>query len=578
MIAPIIALALITVAPGQKASPGKKNQKPPKSAPPQKAPIMSMTVNVKDGDTIFGEKSFTVTVSAKNPVTQVEFYVDNELRDTDTSTPYQFKLDTLGEEEGNLKVRFAAYTTEGENVVKNLNLKVDNGIGKGLAFHIQAAKDALSVSDWDKAIISARIAVKTDPKSSEAKFLLARGYMGKGTWDKAQKFAEDAVTADPKNYDAQNLISAINLNKVFTTVNRGGDAKDTAATIAAALKTAVEARRKTVDAQIDAFGPVSDANRLAYADLVMKAGRYSLAIDALAATFRADQKNNEVGNRLAYAYMRMARWNDARQVLDQINKYGTYDAFGYALQSVYLTEMGDQTAADNALREALISDSDSLGVKSAQAYIALKRNRTSVLQQLVRELMSTESQRSEVNYYVSALANRVQDYPNATKYFQRAVLAEPLNYDMYIEAANQVLGRAVSGRAEKKDADAGVAYARTLYEAALAANPSSSPALIGITLAALYQGKNDEALRYGKAAVDAAPQYAAAHYAYSAALTANAVGAKANEMRDGAQKANAKAGELDRVNLFGRELPKVQQAWVYFANGGRTVYLVAPGR
>ena len=34
----------------------------------------------------------------------VEFYVGNDLRESDTSTPYEFKLDTLTEPDGDLKV------------------------------------------------------------------------------------------------------------------------------------------------------------------------------------------------------------------------------------------------------------------------------------------------------------------------------------------------------------------------------------------------------------------------------------------------------------------------------------------
>lgn len=568
LIGPLIAFALVAISAAQKPT---------------------MTVNVKDGDVITGEKKFTVRVQAKNPVTQVEFYVGSELRDSDASTPYEFTLDTLGEEDGTLKLKFAAYTTEGENVVQNLTVKVDNGVSKGLAYHLDHAKEMLAVSNWDAAITSGRIALKADPKSEQARLYLARAYMGKGVWDKAQKFAEDASMADPNNLQALELLSAINLNRAFSTLNRNGERADTIKQISDALKAAVTSRRKSLDQQIDNFGAVTDQNRLAYVDLAMRGGRYSLAIDQLASLFRKDFKNTEVGNRLAYAYLRSGRLADAREALDNMNRFGSPDAYTNALDAVYFIQVGQDDKANDSIRNALLDDPDNLGVKSAQAFIALKRNRSTVLAQLAKDLAANESQRSEVNYFVATLYNKLV-MPDARKYYERAVLIEPTNYDMYVEWGNYALGLGVSGRMDKKDSDAEVQYAQALFEAALIANPSSSQALTGLSLVSLYQNKLDDAVRYGRAAADAAPQYAAAHYAYAAAASAKAsslrvlnttspeIKKQQDDLTKTATNENLLAGKLDPIGLEGREIPKVGQAWIYFANGGRMIVLVPPGQ
>ncbi len=548
MFAPLIAFTLIAFAPGQK---------------------LALEVNAKQGESISGEKSFAVKVQSKNPVTQVEFYVGGELRDTDSSTPYEFKLDTLNESDGDLKVKFAAYTTEGENAAKTLTLKIDNGISMGVAYHVQHAKDALSVSKWDDAIASGRVALKADPKSADARLILARAYMGKGMLDKAQKFAEDAANADPKSGAALEMVAAVNLNRAFSTISRSDKPSETMVIVGDAIKAAVTARRKSLDQQLDNFGLVTDANRLAWADLAMRAGKYSGVIDELTPLFRKDTKNNDVADRLVYAQLRLGRFSAARETLDQIRKYGALSAYGNALDAVFQSENGDDKKADAAIREAILSDPDSLGVKSAQAYIALKRNKNSVLSQLAIDLAKTESQRTEVNYFIAALQNRMAD-PSARRYFQRAVLIEPTNYDMYIEWGNQALGLAISGRLEKKDTDAELDFARAMYDAALIANPSSAQALTGVTLVTLQQGKKDDAVKYGQAAVRAAPQYAAGHYAFAAAL------ALANRGSDAAAQSQL-AGKYDAAGLGGRSIPKVKEAFYYFATGGRTVVLVPPG-
>ncbi|MEJ5170379.1 MAG: Ig-like domain-containing protein, partial [Fimbriimonadales bacterium] len=69
---------------------------------------VQISLNIADGDTIDAVRTIRVRVTAEDPVTQVEFYVGDDLRDTDSSTPYEFKIDPLDEPEGDLSLTFAA--------------------------------------------------------------------------------------------------------------------------------------------------------------------------------------------------------------------------------------------------------------------------------------------------------------------------------------------------------------------------------------------------------------------------------------------------------------------------------------
>ena len=130
---------------------------------------ITMTLNTESGKTLSGTYKFFARVSSEHLVTNVEFYVGDDLRDTDDSTPYEFYLDTLEEPEGSVKVTFAAYNSEGESVKKVLDLKIDNGMSKGLDFHVDHSTELLRQSKYDEAIEACRIALKIEPTNNKAR-------------------------------------------------------------------------------------------------------------------------------------------------------------------------------------------------------------------------------------------------------------------------------------------------------------------------------------------------------------------------------------------------------------------------
>lgn len=259
---------------------------------------ITVNVDAKDGDVIAVERTFRVNVQATNPVTQVEFYVGDDLRTTDTSTPYEFTLNPLDETDGNLKVTFAAYTSEGESAKKSITVKIDSGLSKGPDFHVDRGLELLANGKFDEAISAGRVALKAKAGYGPARMLMARAYFAKGIYDQAQKFAEDVVAADPNNADARELLSGISLQRAFSTVNSGGDRKETLETIRGALKAAATNRHANLEARLDSFGAVTDANRLAYVDAALRASRYSAVVNALQSTFTRDPSNAAVSNRL----------------------------------------------------------------------------------------------------------------------------------------------------------------------------------------------------------------------------------------------------------------------------------------
>lgn len=599
------------------------------------APV-KVNVNAKNGDTISGERSFRVTVTASNPVTGVEFYAGSELKDKDTSTPYEFTYDTLLDSDGKITLKFRAFTTEGEEGSATVNLTIDNGMGKGVDFHLGAARDALTESNWEVAIKSARVALKIDAKNNEARYLLARAYMGQGKLDKAQKFVEDAAEAQPNDPKVSELLTAIRLRQAFATVNRpGSDRTEVLNGMLESYRGAIAARQKTVDALVEAVGAPSATNLVAYADANLRAGRYGAVVSALEGPFQADQRNVDIGNRLAYAQLRALRTQDALTTLTQVKKFGQPNAFTYAELAIALAEADNGSGSDDALKDALLAGSDDPSVLSAQAFIALKFVRRKVgtntrlflnyddatgmdaaaklesrqvLKSSLDQLLQDSGNRTEVLTYASALNNRLDEYTKGQSYFERAVLADPLNADAFIEQANRSIALALRGTPSQEELDQRYDTARIHFQAALEARPSSAEALTGLCLVASLQGKHQDAVKWGEAAVRAAPEYAAGQIALGAVYTHAAIAwrAEADRIRKsnndaGTTNADRQANELKARDLEsesvrvtaqaresvrkassldkrieGVELTAPKSAWRYFYAGGRTPMLPLP--
>jgi Tfp pilus assembly protein PilF len=596
---------------------------------------MVINVDAKPGEVITGERKFKVTVQADDPVTQVEFYVGADLRDSDTSTPYEFRLDTLNEKDGPLKLVFKAYTTEGASGSKVLDVKIDNQISKGAGFHVQRATELLSESKWSEALTAGRLALKADPNSNPARLVLARANLGLKVYDQAQKYAEDAAAADPKDRTALDLLSVVDLQRAFNTyAKEGADQAETRAAIAEAIKAGVEARRKSADLALEAVGQPTDANLIAYADAAIAGKRYSLAAIALQSAFEKDERRVDVGNRLAYAYVREGRYKDALTVLRRLQQQNLLDAYSNVLLSVVYAETGDIEKSDAAMRDAMVADPKGTAVRAAQAYIALKFVRTNtngklsaslnydrapssperqaaktVFQQLATELGSTPNQTTEIGYYLGALYNKLEEFNRSQSSFEKAALADPLNYDAFIEEGNRSLLIATTVKnLDSAQVAAQYANAKAMFEAALAARDDSAEALTGLAIVSAFQGNTADAYKWARAAVGANKDYAAARVAHSLAsqLVAKNLRQQADKARQDAEAPNAlvaqrtellnKARDLEKQagtyeveartqlsaaspldpSISGQEMSDVKSVWRYYSVGGRRAVIPAP--
>jgi len=405
------------------------------------------------------------------------------------------------------------------------------------------------------------------------------------------------VDDDPKNVDAYNVASSISLHQAFSIIAQGGQNMDTLATIGTAFKTAIDSRRKYVDAKFDA-APKDPASILVYVDAAVNALRFSDAANALEPICKLSPSRADLANRLAYCQMRSGRYADALVTLDTLKRVGANnsDAYAQALGALILDRTGNTAGSDNAMSDAELNDAFNVGVETAQASIALRRSKLSTSQSIANGLIKDQGHRTEVNYLLSALANHAASYQDARRYFKEAVLEEPLNFDMYVEEANAAVE--IVGKTAKPDDKAfQYAYAELMCKMALEAKDDSFQALAGLAIVNGLQGKAADAYKYAQAAVDAQKGSASAQFALAACanLYARTIRPKGLPGDDAQQKtafeaalkrandldqisvaANTAAGKVDPDYAGGRAVPTVAEAFDYFSRHGRSPVIAKP--
>ncbi|MBS1708540.1 MAG: hypothetical protein JSS65_07430 [Armatimonadetes bacterium] len=534
----------------------------------------------KDGDHIRGDFSLRATVRSDNLVTKVELYVGEQLRDSKTSTPYVFALDTLAESEGPFTVKLVAYTSEGEKGTKTLTLNIDNELGKGLAYHIGKGNDALTVKNWGEAVMYGRTALKVKAKDASALLLLARANYGKGTYDLAEKFAQDVLEQDKSNIQALQMVSAVNLKKAFRGFTQSSP-EEARAAIGEALKGAAKAGRAINEASVEKT-PLRPAGGdvKGWADSLLRAGRYSLVADGLKDAFEQNVKDNVVASRLLFALIRSSRMTAAMEVVDKLKRRGAPDGYTSSLIAVAYQTVGDTMNSTAAEKQAMLGDPDNLGVQYASAYLAVLREKAANLGPILDSIEKVDPSGPIVNSYMSTRLYLLSDYSGSQQRFETAIMADPGNSDVLIEKGRQIVDGALSERPlasdatdEEKDhakqlkADR-LANALVYFEAAIEAKPDSAEALAGLALVHGMLGHADQTLAFGQAAANAAKTYQVGQLAYAVGLRGKGRIAESSKALEAAAKLDAR--------VRGRTADATV-VWRAYALYGRTMFVPAPG-
>jgi tetratricopeptide (TPR) repeat protein len=530
---------------------------------------IDITSTVKSGDKIAGTVDVKVTVTADATVNSVEFYVNDELRHTDTSTPYTYTLDTMPEKEGALKLTIGAYAANGESKKVDLNLTVDNGVSLGAKVHVENAIKFLQVSKWDEALQAARVALKADENSVDAKVAMARAYMGRQEFDRAQQWAEDALITG-ESVQVHELLAVINADRAFSIISRSGDRGDALKNITTAMKAAVLQKKAAVEMRIKQAGPVTDANRMAVVNLMMQKHDYSAARRLLLEKFNEGTPDLAIGNALIYTTFRSGRISETFRLMELMKRKEVMDSTTYALEAALRGFYRNWDLAESAIKDGGFDDANNPALISAAAYVALMQGDKAAASSQVRRLGERNIDDSAAYYMTQTLMFFTGQYAAARDYFHKTIVKDPLTMDSYVERAYEALAIVQNPPAGfEKDKPVVLDQALAFFELALEVKPDSSMALNGVALAKLYQGKGTEALASAKAAAAAGPEDPWNHYTLAAAY--NATG----DYRAAIAAVDA-GGKLDPHVLRGRNVPSTGEAFDYTYRYARMPLLIMP--
>ncbi|MBX3112323.1 MAG: tetratricopeptide repeat protein [Fimbriimonadaceae bacterium] len=540
---------------------------------------VEVITDAKNGDEVHGEYALRATVRSDNLVTKVEMYVGDQLKDSKSSTPYIFQIDTLGENDGPYTVKLVAYTTEGEKGEKTLTLNINNELAKGADYHLAKGQEALTVKKWGDAVTSGRTALKIKPGDKRALLLLARANYGKGTYDLAEKFARDVLESDKTDTQALQIVSAVSLRRAFSATTQNSP-EEVRAVVGEALKNAAKAARTISEnsvANTPARPPAGGVQ--AWADSLLAAGRYSLVAEALRDPFESNVKDNMVASRYLFALIRSSRMAAAIDAVDRLKRRGAPDGYTYALMAVVYQTVGNTAESLAAEKQAALTAPDNIGVLYATAYLSVLRDKTSSLGSVLDSIAAVDPSSPIVNSYMSTRMHSLADYSGAQRHFETAIMADPGSADVLVERGRQIVDSAVMARPLAKDASDAekdhqkqviadrLANAQVYFEAAIEAKPDSQEALTGLALVHALQGHADQAAAYGQAAAASCKTYALGHLA-------NAVGLRGKNRLVDSTKALNEAAAVDN-RLRGRTAD-ASVVWRAYMTYGRTAYLPTP--
>ena len=412
----------------------------------------------------------TITVKAKTPddsgIEKVEFYIDNQLKFTDSSTPYEFDWDTLGDTEGAHALKAVAFDAKGNTASAKLSVTVDNELGKGAEAHAETALAALKEGNVDSAAKFARRALKVDPTNLTA----ARAYSG--VLRQRGQLAEAVTVLDKAKIPDNDTVVRLDLIALHMAK---GDAADSTEEFLKDAAAAVDIYKQVQNVRL--AGAAGDP--VAKGDILFGSRNWVGAIQSYQKCGAPEDAPVACVNRLILADIMANRSRDAELTSRTVVRAKHADVNTLALIGLMALNNHDFKKAREVVQDGVENRNVPSLIVAGYADLAMKQVKRS--REEAEQAVAVSPDSADVQLLRAYLLADAQD---ARKAFVRSLELNPMLAEAYVQRGYQIL---LSRDAKRFDA------ADQMLDVASKLDPTSNYALMGKALSFIAQRRPNEA-------------------------------------------------------------------------------------
>lgn len=430
----------------------------------------------KDGGKVSDVAKIVVKPESAEGIDKVEFRVDDKLRYTGTSVPYEFSWDTLEDKEGTHTLTATAFDSSGQTARASISLVVDNELNTGADTLAQKAQDALAMKDVDTAKRYSRRALKADPGNVNAARSLAAIYVRSGDYDRGIDTLDKSTSLNTSSsalselaaYRMTRALQPDNAAKFFSEAQAAGDLRRKAGDL-----TVVDVTKKNMGAN-------TPAAHDAIGDALMTAGRFHDAVAEYSKSGQADDTPVTSINRYALALVQDNRPLEAQAAIKNLQIGKRDDAQSRAVLGLALLRLQLFGDARNVVRQD--QPDHVLASLVVASYADAVLNNTKAAVDEANDAIGLAPMLGEAQYAL-AVASRSPEIRDAA--LNRALALSPFQTGPLLDYAG---GQLLTKRQDRYE------QALNLTDMALKSDPDNVTAKLTQALVYEQQKRNTEAL------------------------------------------------------------------------------------
>jgi tetratricopeptide (TPR) repeat protein len=443
------------------------------------APFKSLKPSVKFTLTDGAKVSDTTPIVARastdddTGIDKVEFAVDDQLKATDSSTPYSFDWDTLAETEGSHTITATAFDAKGRTARAKITLTIDNELSKGADAHAESAMAALKEGNLPVATNYARRALKLAPGNLMAARALAGIYREKGEYSQALSILEKA-TLPEDDIDTRADLVSLHILK--------GDSADTTEEFLKEATAAGEVYKKLQELRVAKLKK-EDTNlrntNIALGDAEFAAGDLNAAMREYQKAGPSDTAPVEVINRLILANINTGKLKEADTLIRQLTRAKRADSVTQTLVALMQYNEHDLVAAQKSVSKGV--EDGTLASLILGSYIDLAMGQRKKAQAKGEQIFAIAPNLPEVHLLRSYLED---DAGDQHKEVVRVLRLNPTMPEAYVDRGFQLMLARDAKRFESAD---------PILDMALKLDPKNNYALMAKSLSMISQKRPNEA-------------------------------------------------------------------------------------